>query len=244
MVGFSNFTKAIADPGVKAAFFVTFKFMFMFVPTVIICAMLAALIVYYLPKFKSIFIIGYFLPYLASGVAAAIVVRGILSYDSALNIWLRKTWQLNIDWLNSPFFTPAVIVLMMVWKFTGYYALIIQSGLESIPREVYEAADIDGVVGWKRFFKITLPLLYPALLTVTILAIGVSFHIFTEPYVLTNGGPDRATNTWYIEIYNQAFNKLNTGYGSTIAIFNAVVTFISIFVIRTVFEKWGEKHGW
>ena len=75
-----------------------------------------------------------------------------------------------------------VIALIMVWKFSGYYALIIESGLESIPTDVYEAADLDGAVGWQRFFRITLPLLYPAFYTVSILATGVVFHIFTEPY--------------------------------------------------------------
>lgn len=243
-VGISNFVKAIGDVKVHKAFFTTYKFFILFVPAVLLCAMAEALVIYHMPKFKSVFIIGFFLPYLASGVASSVVVRGLLSYESGINVWIRNTFGVNINWLNSAVLAPAVIALIMVWKFSGYYALIIESGLESIPLEVYEAADLDGAVGMKRFFKITLPLLYPAFYTVCILATGVVFHIFTEPYLLTNGGPNGATNTWVLQIYDEAFNKLNTGYGSAIAIIAALITFLSIGLIKKVLEKWGESNAW
>lgn len=243
-VGISNFIRAVQDPKVHKAFFTTYKFFVLFVPAVLICSMAEALVIYHIPKFKSLFIIGFFLPYLASGVASSVVVRGLLSYESGINTWIRSAYGVNINWLNSAVLAPMVIALIMVWKFSGYYALIIESGLESIPTEVYEAADLDGAVGWQRFFKITLPLLYPAFYTVCILATGVVFHIFTEPYLLTNGGPNGATGTWVLQIYEEAFNKLNTGYGSAIAIVAATVTFLSIGLIRKGLEKWGENNAW
>lgn len=243
-VGFSNFINAVKSPGVRAAFFVTYKFMIMFVPMVLVGSLVVSLIVHSLPKFKSLFSVGYFLPYLASGVAISLVVKGVLSYNSALNEWLRNSWNLNIDWMGSPVLAPLVITIMIVWKFIGYYSLILTSGLESIPREVYEAAAIDGATPWVRFWKITLPLLYPALFSVTILAVGLVFGIFTEPYVLTGGGPELATNTWKMEIYTQAFSRLKAGYGSAIAIIDSVVTFMSILVIRKLLEIWGKSYGW
>lgn len=206
--------------------------------------MLEALVIYHMPKYKSIFIIGFFLPYLASGVASSVVVRGLLSYESSINAWIRGTFGVNINWLNSATLAPMVIALIMIWKFSGYYALIIESGLESIPTDGYEAADLDGATGFQRFFKITLPMLYPAFYTVSILATGVVFHIFTEPYLLTSGGPNGATTMWVLEIYDEAFNKLNTGYGSAIAIVAAIVTFLSIGVVRKILEKWGERNAW
>lgn len=133
---------------------------------------------------------------------------------------------------------------MMAWKFAGYYALLFLSGLESIPNEVYEAAAIDGATGFKRFWHITLPMLYPSFFTVMILAVGLIFGIFTEPYVLTGGGPDLSTHTWQLEIYNQAFEKMKAGYGTAIAVINSVVTFGSILIIKTILEKWGARHGW
>ena len=243
-VGVTNFVKAVSDAKVHKAFFVTYRFFLLFVPVVIISSMVEALVIYHIPKFKTVFIIGFFLPYLASGVASSVVVRGLLSYDSSINAWIRHVFGININWLNSSVLAPMVIALIMVWKFSGYYALIIESGLESIPVDVYEAADLDGASGWQRFFKITLPLLYPAFYTVAILATGVVFHIFTEPYLLTNGGPDGATTTWVLQIYDEAFNKLNTGYGSAVAIMAAMVTFLSIGLIRKILEKWGKSNAW
>lgn len=243
-VGISNFIQILKDVKVHKTFFTTYKFFLLFVPAVLICSMLEALVIYHIPKFKSVFIIGFFLPYLASGVASSVVVRGLLSYESGINTWIRSTFGVNINWLNSTALAPMVIALIMVWKFSGYYALIIESGLESIPVDVYEAANLDGAVGLRRFFSITLPLLYPAFYTVAILATGVVFHIFTEPYLLTNGGPNGATNTWVLQIYEEAFNKLNTGYGSAIAIVAATVTFLSIGLIRKILEKWGESNAW
>lgn len=243
-VGVTNFVKAVSDAKVHKAFFATYRFFLLFVPVVIISSMVEALVIYHIPKFKTVFIIGFFLPYLASGVASSVVVRGLLSYDSSINAWIRHVFGININWLNSSVLAPMVIALIMVWKFSGYYALIIESGLESIPVDVYEAADLDGASGWQRFFKITLPLLYPAFYTVAILATGVVFHIFTEPYLLTNGGPDGATTTWVLQIYDEAFNKLNTGYGSAVAIMAAMVTFLSIGLIRRILEKWGKSNAW
>ena len=146
-----------------------------------------AVIIHSLPKFKGLFSVAFFLPYLASGVASAIVVNGVLSYNSPLNIWLRNSFGLDIDWLGSSILAPLIIALMMAWKFAGYYALLFVAGLESIPKDVYEAAEIDGAVGFKRFWHVTLPMLYPSFYTVTILAVGLMFGIFTEPYVLTGG---------------------------------------------------------
>lgn len=243
-VGFDNFIKAFSSESVRAAFVVTYKFMLMYVPIVIVGALFLAMIVHSLPKFKGLFIVAYFLPYLSSGVATSIVVNGLLSYNSPFNIWLRKNFGLDIDWLGSEILAPLVISLMMAWKFMGYYALLFVASLESIPKEVYEAAEIDGAVGWKRFWHITIPMIYPAFYTVTILAVGSMFGIFTEPYVLTGGGPDYATHTWQLEIYTQAFERLDAGYGTAVAILNSIITFASIFVFKKFLEKWGKRHGW
>ncbi|KYD34625.1 hypothetical protein B4114_2797 [Geobacillus stearothermophilus] len=94
---------------------------------------------------------------------------------------------------------------------------------------MYEAAEMDGAIGWKRVWHVTIPMLYPSFYTVTILAVGLMFGIFTEPYVLTGGGLEYATHTWQLEIYNQAFEKLNAGYGTAVAIINSIVTFANTY---------------
>ncbi|MGG3467504.1 sugar ABC transporter permease [Neobacillus pocheonensis] len=243
-VGFDNYMEAFKSQGVQSAFFVSFKFMAVFVPLVIASSIIVALIVQGLTKFKGLFLIGFFLPYLASGVVSSFIVKGILSYNSPVNEFLRGSFGLDINWLGTPFAALFVVAMIIAWKFTGYYALILTSGFESIDKEVYEAAMIDGVTSWQRFWKITFPLLYPALFTVLILSIGVTFGIFTEVYQLTGGGPNFATNTWQMEIFTRAFSNLQAGYASAIAIIASVVTFISIFIIRKLLEMWGKRNGW
>jgi multiple sugar transport system permease protein len=244
IVGLKNFIRAVQHPGVQAAFFVTYKFMIVFVPLVTVMSLAVAVLVQGLPRLRSLYLIGFFLPYLSSGVVASLIVKGLLSYNSPLNVFLREKFGLKVNWLGTPFTALVVVALIIAWKFTGYYALILTSGLESIDKEIYEAAAIDGVTDRQRFWKITLPLLYPAIYTTLILSIGVTFGIFTEVYQLTGGGPKFATNTWQMEIFNQAFKNLQAGYASAIAMIASVATFISIFIIRKLLEMWGKRNGW
>jgi multiple sugar transport system permease protein len=243
-VGLANFREALTSSRVWNAALVSFKFMALFVPPVMVASIGLALIVHHLPRFKSLFAVGFFLPYLASGVAVALAVRGIVSFTSPVSAFLRQTFGRSPDWLGDPLLAVVVISLMIVWKFAGYYALVFLAGLQSIPAEIYEAAALDGASAWTRFWRITLPLLYPAFYTVLILAVGLTFAIFTEPYILTRGGPQLATHTWQLEIYYQAFDLFRAGYGAMVALLAAMVTFASIVVIRRLVEAWGRRNGW
>ncbi|WP_179394134.1 carbohydrate ABC transporter permease [Lacticaseibacillus absianus] len=243
-VGLGNFIDALKSPAIHAAFFVTYKFLLVFVPLAVVLSMIIAVLVHGLPKFKGLYLVAFFLPYLSSGVVTSLIVKGFLSYNGPLNTWLRNRFDVNIDWLGSPNTALFVVSFMIAWKMSGYYALILISGLESINDEIYEAAMMDGASNRTIFWKITVPMMYPSLYTVLILAVGVSFGIFTEVYQLTGGGPNYATNTWQMEIYNQAFVNLKSGYASAIAILASIVTFMSISVIRKLIEKWGHHYGW
>ncbi|WP_317913835.1 sugar ABC transporter permease [Carnobacterium maltaromaticum] len=243
-VGLDNFIQAFNSPAIRAAFFVTYKFLLIFVPLSIALSMVVALAVNSLPRFKGLYLVAFFLPYLSSGVVTSLIVKGLLSYNGPLNTFLRTTFNLKIDWLGTPLTAMLVVSIMIAWKMSGYYALILISGLTSINQEIYEAAAIDGASPLTTFWKVTVPLMYPALFTVTVLAVGISFGIFTEVYQLTGGGPNYATNTWQMEIYNQAFVNLKSGYASAVSLMAAVVTFASIGVIRNLLEKWGARNGW
>ncbi|HLI08772.1 MAG TPA: sugar ABC transporter permease [Ktedonobacteraceae bacterium] len=243
-VGLANFKEAFTSARILQAFLVTYKFLILFVPVVMAASIALALIVHNIPRFKALFAVGFFLPYLASGVVISLVVRGILSYNSPFNGLLRTVFGTSPDWLGNPVLAILVITLMIVWKFAGYYSLIFMAGLQGIPGELYEAAAIDGAGAWTQFWRVTLPMLYPAIYTVLILAVGLTFSIFTEPFVLTNGGPQNATLTWQLEIYYQAFEQFRAGYGATVALLNAAVTLISILIIRRIVEAWGRHYGW
>jgi multiple sugar transport system permease protein len=243
-VGLDNFIEAITSQSVQSAFVNTYKFLIIYIPIVMALSLTVAMVVNGLPKFKGFFLIGFFLPYLSSGVVTSLIVNGILSYNGPLNTFLREKLSINIDWLGTPIAAVLIVSIMIAWKFAGYYGLILFSGLSGIEKEIYEAAAIDGASMWQTFWKITIPMLYPALYTVLILAIGVSFGIFTEVYQLTGGGPDFATNTWQMEIFTNAFTNLQAGYSSAIALIAAVVTFVSIYIVRKLLELWGRRNGW
>jgi multiple sugar transport system permease protein len=243
-VGLVNFIEAFTSPRVWNAFLVTYRFMGLFVPTVMVFSIALAVIVNGLPRLKHLFAMGFFMPYLASGVAIGLVVQGFVSYNSPLNTVLRRIFGTSPDWLGTPILAVLVISAMMVWKFSGYYSVIFLASLQSIPNDYYEAAALDGATGWQIFRYITFPQLYPALFTVLVLASGVSFNIFTEPFVLTGGGPAMATQTWQLEIYYQAFERFRAGYGATVAVLNAGITFTTIAVIRAVMRKWGARYGY
>lgn len=243
-MGLANFIEAVKSPKVHAAFFATYKIMAIFIPTVLISSLSIALLINSIPRFKGVIAVAFFLPYVVSGVAFSLVVKGVLSYNSPLSPVFRQLFGYVPDWLGNPVLAVLVIALMITWKFSGYYALIFLSGLSSIPKELYEVADLDGAGFWTKLFKITIPMLYPALYTVMILAVGLMFAVFTEPYMLTGGGPQLATHTWYLEIYYQAFSSMKAGYAATIAFVNAIVTFISIIIVRKIMEGWGKAHGW
>jgi len=243
-VGLANFKEALSSPRVWNAFLVTYKFMILLVPLVVAASIGLALILHNVPRFKQLFAVGFFLPYLASGVAVSLVVKGLLSYNSALNVLLRAVFGASPDWLGNGTLAVLTITMMVVWKLSGYYSLIFLAGLQSIPGELYEAASIDGANAWTTFWRVTLPMLYPSFYTVLILVVGLTFALFTEPFTLTSGGPQMATQTWQLEIYYQAFNQFRSGYGATVALLNAVATLISILVLRRVVEAWGHRYGW
>src|SRR5262249_23474843 len=157
------------SPRVLQAFLVTYKFLLLFVPLVMAVSIGLALLVHHLPRYKSLFAVGFFLPYLASGVVTSLVVKGVISYNSAFETFLRHSSGISLDWLNNGALATLLITLMMVWKFAGYYALIFLAGLQGIPADFYEAAAIDGANAWTQFWRITLPLLYPAFYTVLII---------------------------------------------------------------------------
>lgn len=242
-VGMDNFISLLTDTRVKAAFINSFKYLVPIVLSTFIVAMIIALLVHKIPeKFKGITAVLFFIPYLTSGVAVSVVVRYFFSYNSALNVFLRGK-QITIDWFRDPKWAFVIIVGIIAWKMSGYYALFILSALESISDDVHDACKIDGVQGLGKFIKVTLPMIIPTLTTVVVLTAGLAFGIFTEPYLLTGGGPDLATTTWQLEIYNTSFTNFQSGYGAAIAIASAVHIFITIKIITFLMGKLNEKYG-
>lgn len=244
VTGSKNFLELIGDEKVQAAFWNSYGYL---VPLVILCFLFGvgiALLVSRLPSFlKGPAAVIFFIPYLTSGVATSVVVKYLFGYNSALNVFLRNTFDLDIKWMQSgaAFW---IIVGMIAWKMAGYYALFILSAIESIPEDVYEAAKLDGCSGMKKLLYIVLPMITPTLTSVVVLAAGLSFAVFSEPFLLTGGGPALSTTTWQMEIYHASFVNFNTGYGAAMAIVNAIQIFLTLQLVTFLMNKINKKFGW
>jgi multiple sugar transport system permease protein len=235
-IGISNFLKVIHDPLFWISFKNTLFFMIVYVPMVIICSLVVALLLRRIKYLQAFFASGYLMSYVSAGVAYSIVFNLLFSGDGLINIWLSNL-GITIPWFSSPKIAMASIAIIVVWKYLGYYSLIFLAGLQSIPTSLYESAEIDGVSNWTQFWRITVPLLNPAFMIILIFAVMLSFNIFTEPYMITGGGPLDSTQTFVMQIYHQTFTALHAGYGSSFAIVVAIISFSFVFVIRKMVER-------
>lgn len=244
-IGFKNFANLFSDAKVQAAFINSYRYL---VPIVLLCfvfGLLIALLVAKLPdKIKGIVAVLFFIPYLTSGVATSVVVKYFFNYNSVFNTFLRDNFDINVNWLTDQKYAFAVMVGIVVWKMSGYYALFILSGIESIGMDVNEACALDGSKGIHKLFHVTLPMIMPTLTTVVVLATGLAFGIFTEPYLLTGGGPNLTTTSWQLEIYNSSFTRFQSGYGAAMAIASAVQIFITLRVINFFTDRLNRKFGY
>lgn len=244
-VGTGNFVNLFLDNKVQAAFVNSYRYL---LPIVILCfafGLAIALLVSNLPeRIKGFVAVLFFIPYLTSGVATSVVVKYLLAYNSVFSVFLREKFGVDVNWLQDKRTAFAIMVILVVWKMSGYYALFILSAIEGISEDVKEACALDGSIGFHRLIHVTLPMITPTLTTVIVLATGLAFGIYTEPYLLTGGGPNLATTTWQLEIYNASFTRYQSGYAAAMAIVNAVQIFVTLRVINVVMDRFNKKFGW
>ena len=187
-------------------------------------------------KFKGFFRFAFFAPLVLGAVPYSAVFRLIFNEQyGVLNYALTAIGLPSVSWLYES--TPALVTIMiaMTWRWTGYNAVILLSGLQSIPATLYEAAKIDGATGVQRFFLITIPMLRPVLLFTFVLSTIGTLQLFTEPWLITTTGPGNATETLVTYLYQQGFRSFNFGYASAIAYSVAIIAaFFSILQIRLV----------
>jgi multiple sugar transport system permease protein len=171
-----------------------------------------------LVRLKGLFRTAYFAPVVTTLVAVAIVWRYLYHPRYGfLNYALGALGVGPIDWLGDPRWAMPAIILLAVWKNFGYNMLILTAGLQSIPEELYEAAEVDGASAWRRFRSITLPGLAPTFLFVGVITMIGYFQLFAEPYVMTQGGPLRSTTSVMLLMYEEGFRWWRMGKASAIA---------------------------
>lgn len=231
-VGLKNYLKLIDDQLFWQALQNTFYYVLAAAPLSIAVSLGAALLLNSkLIKYKGVFRLSYFMPVVTTLVAVAIVWRFIYHPKFGILNYILSFIGINpIDWLGDPVWAMPAIILMSVWKNFGYNMIIFIAGLQNIPEELYEAADIEGANGWQKFKFITLPMLAPTTLFVTLITMIGFFQVFAEPYVMTQGGPLNKTLTIVQYMYQEGFRWWNMGYSAAIAFILFFIIFIGTMI--------------
>lgn len=219
LVGLDNYVALLRDPLFWTALKNTLHFVLVGGPLSVAVSLGAALLVNArLVRFKGFFRTVYFAPVVTTLVAVAVVWRYIYHPRSGLlNYALGFLGIGPIDWLGDPAWAMPSIILLAVWKNFGYNMVIFIAGLQAIPDDFYEAAELDGAGPWQQFRHITLPALAPTFLFVGLLTMIGYFQLFAEPYVMTQGGPLHATYSVVLFMYEQGFRWWNMGFAAAIA---------------------------
>ena len=225
-VGLENFADIAADPTIRVSFLNTIGFVVVAVTLQLAVALvLAVLVNTRMPGLlKSFFRSVLFFPLVLSAASVSIIMGYLFNENFGLvNHILNLLGMADIPWLTSTHGAMIVVILVYVWQNFGFSFLLFLGGLSSIPKEVYEAAQVDGATGWKQFWRITFPLVSPTTLVASVMAIISALQIFDQPYVLTRGGPGDSTRTAVMVIYESAFKQLEFGRASAIGIVLTVV---------------------
>ncbi len=189
-------------------------------------------------KAKGFYRFAFFAPVVVGAVPYSAVFRLLFNTQyGAVNYVLSLVGLPAVDWIYSPIPAMAVIIIALTWRWTGYNAIILLAGLQAIPKELYEAAAVDGATNWKLFTRITVPLVRPVLLFTLVLSIIGTMQLFTEPWLITGGGPGNATTTLGVYLYRQGFQLFNFGYASAIAYSVAVLAAVFSIIQMRLFGR-------
>jgi len=236
VVGLANYTRLVHDGLFWVAVRNTLYFVLLAAPLSLAASLGAALLLSaHVTRWKPAFRTALFLPVVTTLVAIAVVWRyAFHPRIGLLNALLATVGIGPVDWLGEPRFAMPAIVLMTIWKNFGFNMVILVAGIQSIPERLYEAARIDGAGAGARFRHVTLPMLAPTLVFVTVMTLIGDLQLFAEPYVMTQGGPAHATLSVVLLMYLEGFRWWNMGYAAAIAFvlfaMMLVLTFLAIRV--------------
>jgi multiple sugar transport system permease protein len=237
-VGLDNYVRVFKDPLFWKSLVNTLLFVVGTIPLTTVGALLVALGLNRRLPLKGLFRAGYFMPTIVSIVVVALIFKNFYAPFGFFNAILRTFGLEGHPWLQDPKTALWAVMLMDVWAAIGYYAIIYLAGLQSIPAELYEAADLDGGSSWKQLLHITLPLLKSTTLFILVINTIRSFQVFIEIFVMTRGGPLNATLTSVFYLYDRAFTGFELGYASALAyVLFAVTLAASALYVRFLSER-------
>lgn len=238
-----NYTRMFQDAVFKRSIGNTFLYLIIEVPIMLVLAiLLAQLLNNKHLKFKGFFRTCVFLPCATSLVSYALIFKSLFATQGLINTIFVKLGILesNFNFLGTGWSAKIIIIVALIWRWTGYNMVFFLAGLQNIEYSVYEAAKIDGASGWRTFWSITVPLLRPTIVMTTIMSINGTLQLFDESVNLTKGGPANATITMSHYIYNGSFGEgvANFGYASAMS----VIVFIMVAILAFINLKVGDKR--
>lgn len=240
-VGFENYSRLLANPLFWQAMGNTFWFVLFGVPLIVAASLGAAVLINAKTlRWQPVWRVALFAPFVTTLVATAGVWNYLLHTRYGLiNYGLGLFGIGPVDWLGNPATALPAILLFVTWKTFGYSMIIFLAALQTVPKDLEDAARVDGANAWMRFRHVTLPTIAPTILLVTILTVAGMFQLFAEPYVMTQGGPARSTVTVLYFMFEEGFRWWNLGSGAAVAF----ILFLCILAVTLVQLAFARRSG-
>ena len=236
-VGFDNYREALTDPDVQRSFLNVAEFLVINVPLTVVLALLLATALNGAIRGRAFLRVSYYLPYVTASVAVVAVWLFLFSKDGLINQVLGPLAP-EPSWLVNSHLAMPVIAIFVTWKQLGFFILVYLAALQNVPKELYEAASVDGASRFKSFMSVTVPGVRPATTLVVIIATITGANLFTEPYLLTNGGgPDGASASPVLIMYQRGIEQGNPDVAAAIGVILVIAVLLISLVNRRLLER-------
>jgi len=236
-VGLQNYIKLMQAPIFYKVLFNTFVYLFIAVPILAIIPLFLAILINQKMRGMTLYKILIYLPVIVSIVVAAIAFKWLYAEQGILNYAIGVLGFAPIGWLTDTRFALISVIVVTIWKGIGYYMMIYLAALMSVPKELYEACDIDGATPLKKHLTVTIPHIMPTIALVSTISAISAMKVFAEIYVMTKGGPLSSSKTIVYYIYERAFENLDLGYASAMAVVLLIIVMIFSLINLMFFEK-------
>lgn len=234
-VGLDNFVEVVNDPAVRQAFGNLLVFLVINVPLTVVLGLLLSSGLDAAVKWRGFFRVAYYIPYVTASVATIAVWIFLFNGNGVVNTFLGSMAP-TPSWLANPALIMPLIAVYVTWKNLGFYILLYLAALQNVPKELHEAAQLDGAGTWQRFRSVTLPAVRPVTSLVVLLTIITTGQIFTEPYLLTGGGPNGASMTPALLMYKLGIQQGKPDIAAAIGIILVIAVMIVSLVSRRITE--------
>lgn len=236
-VGISNYKALLTSPDFYKIVLNTFIYLFVAVPVLAIVPLIVAVFLNQKIRCLNLYKILIYLPVIVSIVVAAIAFKWLYAEHGILNFFMESIFHKNIGWLTNPNIALYSIIIVTIWKGIGYYMMIYLAALMGVPKDLYEAAEIDGAGELQKHLTVTVPYIMPTIALVTTISSISALKVFVEIFVMTKGGPVNSTQTIVYYIYERAFENLDLGIASAAAVILLILVLAFSVINLLIFEK-------